>query len=159
MSVDFCRQQAWDLLVELGVPGPPVDVEAVARQLGLTVKPVRRGGGFSAQLIREQLEIEVEQSHHPHRRRFSIGHEIGHFRLKHSPATCVFDDRSFGDPRRVNEHQANVFSSALLMPELWVRKHWTSGKQWRELVTVFGVSEQALWYKLDRDLNLFGLQS
>jgi Zn-dependent peptidase ImmA (M78 family) len=138
---------------------PPVDVDAIARELGLTVKLVRHGGKFSGQLVRDRRLIEIEESHHRHRRRFSLGHEIGHWVLKHSSVVCVFDDRSTADPHNRNEREAHTFAAELLMPEPWIREHWrAAGTNWQSLAPMYDVSETALWLRLDKDLNLLGLR-
>ena len=69
---------------------------------------------------------------------------------------CVHDDRSIADPKQVNERQANAFGSELLMPEPWVREHWPRLENIQAMAAAFGVSDQAMYYRLE-DLNLVGL--
>jgi Zn-dependent peptidase ImmA (M78 family) len=156
MSTEYCRRRARELLEQLGVTVPPVDVEAIARSLGLTVTFVRRGTGFDGQLLRERMVIEVNASKLETRQRFTIAHEIGHYQLGHSPVVCVTDDRSIADPTRINERQANAFGSELLMPEPWIRDHWRQLTNIQSMAGGFMVSDQAMYYRLE-DLNLLDL--
>jgi Zn-dependent peptidase ImmA (M78 family) len=155
---DFCRRRAIELIHELGLTDPPVNVEEVARACGLEVCLVKRGRGFDGQLIRERRLIEIQQDIHPHRRRFTIAHEIGHHVLGHTTVFCSFDETTTGDPRRFNERQANVFASELLMPDPWIRRYWTLlRKDYRALAQKFYVSDEAMFRRLT-EANLLGLE-
>lgn len=160
MSSEFCRARALRVLEDLGMTEPPIDVEALARGLGLAVRYVPRSGGLEGRLIRERMVIEVNQRHHPHKRRFTVSHEIGHFVLNHSPVFSAFDDRSIGDPSGVNERQANAFASELLMPEPAIGAHWTKVRRTEKpidkMAEVFNVSSEAMYYRLS-ELDLLGL--
>lgn len=156
MSADYCRARARELLAQFNVTEPPVDVGALAGELGLTIRLVRRGQGFDGRLLRERMVIEVEESKSRTRQRFTIAHEMGHFVLNHNPGLCSVNDRSIADPTRTNERQANVFGSELLMPEPWVRERWRQLRRIPEMAAAFAVSEEAMTYRLD-DLDLLGL--
>ena len=68
---------------------PPVYVVPIANRIGLRVlriKPGKWPDHLSGVLRRspvkpEKFNIYVNGSHHPHRRRFTIAHEIAHFIL------------------------------------------------------------------------------
>ena len=160
MSSEFCRARARQILEDLGMMEPPIDVEEVARALGLEVRYVRRSAGFAGRLLREHMVIEVNERHHQHKQRFTISHEIAHFILNHSPVFSTFDDRGISDPGRVNERQANAFASELLMPEPLVRTHWSTVRRAERpnnaMAEAFEVSAQAMWYQLE-ELDLLGL--
>lgn len=160
MSSDFCRMRARQILDQLQIDAPPVDVVMVASTHGLTIRYVTRLSSFEGRLIRERMEIEVNKNHHRHKQRFTIGHEIGHFVLAHSPVVSPYDDRSIADPSKVNERQANVFSSELLMPEPLVREHWAGLRRGERpidtMAECFDVSSQAMYYRLE-ELDMLGL--
>lgn len=160
MSSEFCRARAQQILEDLGMTEPPIDVEAVALALGLEVRYVRRSAGFEGRLLRERMVIEVNERHHRHKQRFTLSHEIAHYALKHSPVFSSFDDRSIADPGRVNERQANAFASALLMPEQAVRAHWATLRRAErpidKMAESFDVSSEAMYYRL-ADLDLLGM--
>ena len=155
---EHCRSRAQQLLAEQRVEDVPVDPEAIAKKLGLVIKWVDRGPQFHGQLRRERMVIEVSKRDHAHRQRFSIGHEIGHYMLDHNPVVCTFNERSAADPLRPNEHQANVFSAELLMPEAQVREHWRQSRDYKAIAEKFDVSPEAMWRRLE-GLDLLGLPS
>lgn len=157
MNEAVCRQRARALLQQLRITQLPVDVEGVAQACGLVVEYVARGKGFNGRLLRKRMVIEVEQSIHPHRQRFTISHEIGHYVLGHSSVFCASDDRSTSDPRRINEYEANVFASELLMPDAWVREHWQRLRDIQAMAEAFHVSTEAMFRRLDA-AGLLGLE-
>lgn len=148
----------------------PVDVEVIARSLGATIIYEPFDGNLSGSLIKEAGStpvIAINTSHHPNRQRFSIAHELGHLQLHatRKKEDHVFLDRPFralrsevsslGTDRR--EVEANAFAAALLMPEVAVFK--AAARLVREgrdepaalaseLASSFGVSEQAMTYRL-----------
>lgn len=154
---EIARLRARQLLEELKIEGPPVDVTAIARSCGLEVEYVARERGFDGQLLKARRVIEVQRGAHPHRQRFTIAHEIGHDVLGHDPVFCVFDDRSSEDPRKFNEKQAQIFASELLMPEPWLRRYWQEvNSDFRALARRFFVSDEAMFRRLE-EANLLGL--
>jgi IrrE N-terminal-like domain len=67
----------------------------------------------------------------PGRRRFTIGHELGHWcmhRAQHEPVYCRSTSVSEGDgaaqKRPPEEDEANRFAAALLMPAGLMRRHY-----------------------------------
>lgn len=97
------REAAAALLAECEITAPPVDVEAIARQLGAPVSYVALG---SVEGELRDGRILVNRDFHRVRRRYTIAHEIGHLRL-HGGA-----DRTGGDVER----EAQTFAGALLVP-------------------------------------------
>jgi len=158
----------------LGEPwdGYQIDVELVASLLfGLGVQRVpdlrvgdREYAGF---LDAEARLIAVEAHHHPHRQRFSIAHEIGHFVLHCAPGrsaglfTCTGTDMEVdrvpaAAPSRMALHlkqeaEANRFAGALLMPERPLRAMYrVVGGRIDALVKHFNVSPQAMQIRLEQ---------
>ena len=98
--------------------------------------PLAEGQAISGLLLASRGEIWVnaeEANKWPTRRRFTIGHEIGHWRLHHKPGqqplfcrkTAVRDDEE--DPEQGGlsiEEEANVFAAALTMPAHLMRAHY-----------------------------------
>lgn len=129
---------------------PPVPVERIARShLDLFVdehddirsldNAPEDQGHLSGMLDPGEMTIWVdraEASASPRRRRFTIAHEVGHFRM-HLPIVGVFPDRPqdiaevtvdvrSGDrdsDHQRREREANIFASELLMPEPLVVEH------------------------------------
>lgn len=147
-----------------------VDVELVGSLLfGLGVQRVpdlqvgrRQYVGF---LDVEARLIAVEEHHHPHRQRFSIAHEIGHFVLHCTPGgsatlfTCTGTDMEVAvvpaaAPTSLARHlrqeaEANRFAGALLMPERPLRAMYrVVGGRVDALVKHFNVSPEAMRIRL-----------
>jgi hypothetical protein len=109
--------------------GIPVDVEAIAAALGLTV---RRGRFPHDGLLRDDV-IEVPEGH-PGAERFVIAHEIGHRCLRH-----------VGDRHKV-EPEANAFASEMLVPRDVLRRELGRPQTISALARRFGVSRPAAVY-------------
>lgn len=156
-------REARALIARLSLTGPPVDVEAVARLLGVSVEQADLGEDVSGVLIRKDnlSVIGVNMAHHPNRQRFTIAHELGHFRL-HQGGTFIdkglyvtFRDAESGSGTIRQEREANQFAAALLMPASWLteafRNHpFDLGDEdaLSALSRQFEVSTQALSFRL-----------
>lgn len=147
----------------------PVPVEDIADSVfGLLVRDVedmsaapgapkvQGGQSLSGLLLPARGEIWVnayEARLWPARRRFTIGHEVGHWVLHRKPGqqalfcrhTSVHEtDHPSPAPPRDIEEEASAFAAALLMPRwLFVREHASCGGDLRQLCEVFGTSNAA----------------
>jgi Zn-dependent peptidase ImmA (M78 family) len=112
------------LLEKHSVTEPPVPVERIAGAEGLPIIETVYGGDVSGALIRSNglVGIAVNASHHPNRRRFTVAHELAHFKLRHEGEHV---DRDFTVLRRDDrsseandslEIEANAYAACLLMP-------------------------------------------
>jgi hypothetical protein len=108
--------------------------------------------GLSGLLLPSLAEIWVnaaEARDWPPRRRFTIGHELGHWVMHRPGQQALFCRRSSVDeqaapPGRDIEEEASAFSAALLMPQwLFVREHARCAGDVAELCRVFGTSAAA----------------
>jgi len=165
------EELAQELLVSAGIKGPPVDLIRVAKHLGVRVQKTDLGPECSGALARKDgsAVIGVHWLHHPNRQRFSIAHELGHFKL-HEGGTYVdkdivvrFRDEKSGTGTDAEERQANQFAATLLMPADWVKVAFDSrayafgdGLALEELAQLFQVSTQAMSFRL-ADLGLLKL--
>lgn len=142
-------ERTWDMTL-------PVDVESIAKQLGLTISNAPLGFA-SGKLDVDENTIYVNQNEAEVRRRFTIAHELGHYVLGHGSAfrNAKSTSESFKQPvdwarYYANEIAANKFAAELLMPAeaikvLFDRMNITSSAQLREIL---GVSAQALNIRL-----------
>jgi IrrE N-terminal-like domain len=159
----------------------PVPVEHIADSVfGLHVRDVEdlraapgvpdlpESQGLSGLLLPALGEIWVnagEARAWPQRRRFTIGHELGHWCLHRGQGTvwCRSHVVDPGDNRGVadaatapNEREANEFSATLLMPAPLVRRHYERLRRsnpegcFEELCELFGVSGAAMVRRLRR---------
>jgi len=156
--------QAQRLLERLGITSAPIDVWRVARGLGVRVERADLGDDCSGVLVRkgDAAVIGVNYSHHPHRQRFTVAHELGHFMLHKGGryvdqgTTVRFRDKESGTGTKLEERQANSFAAAILMPADWVKRVFKEhpfdlGDDEDALVAMcrrFGVSSQAMALRL-----------
>lgn len=119
------RTEVIELLETNLISSAPVDVERIARSLGILVRRTPTDDDISGFLLRDaggRAVIGVNTMHHPNRQRFTIGHEIGHFIL-HPEGTMHVDrtviklrDRASSQGEDYEEIEANTFAAELLMP-------------------------------------------
>ena len=115
----------------------PVPIEDLALQLDITDIRILAADGFEGGLItdvsRSEGFILVNKTAGRERRRFTIGHELGHFLMTHhAPKSDAGFTCSRGDMRRARanamtpavrmEVEANEFSTLILMPPPQWRK-------------------------------------
>ena len=168
MSASTARSAAEKLLDRLGIVSVPVDVEFIAKKLGVEIVSEDLGPDVSGLLVTRgrTSTIGVHERHAPVRRRFTIAHELGHFVLRHQfqPGEHVHVDRdrvvSERSPRASSgvdpkEIEANQFAAALLMPAKFVRMRaarFGSGPllddEISALAREFKVSDQAMTIRL-----------
>ena len=168
MAPRVAETAALAVLERIGVAAPPVDVEAVANDLGLVVRFDLLPDGVSGMLLRRNglALVAVNAAHSEHRQRFTIAHEIGHFMLHkgvYIDKTTRINERISGtrsksamgiDP---DEVQANAFAAELLMPgDMLVREFTLRLRSGSRVVSAivsslaerFNVSAQAMEIRL-----------
>ena len=116
---------AEELLTELGI-SDPVDIvlEAIAHCVGVEVE-YKRLANCEAQIIgyRNRAVVYVSADTRPHRKRFSTGHELGHW---HHHRGQSFVCRSSDIGRPIDEkskdagRQADAYSGDLILPPFMV---------------------------------------
>jgi Zn-dependent peptidase ImmA (M78 family) len=168
MSIQTARQQAENLIESLGIARAPVDVNAVAASLGLQVIMIDLHEDISGLLITraDGSCIAIRKQDPEVRKRFSIGHETGHYYLRHQfePGEHVHVDRGHLISQRnrrsssgtdIKEIEANQFAACLLMPSKLIRESVKRLKvdqlydsHVTELAKEFKVSEQAMTIRL-----------
>ncbi|WP_310571224.1 ImmA/IrrE family metallo-endopeptidase [Gemmatimonas sp.] len=160
----MARDAALALLKQHKVTMPAVDVEALARACGLAVVFVEVEGKLSGQLYPDQREIVINtRGRSRERQRFTLAHELGHWRLTHHlsdmplPADTlgysgVFEQDSESEGRSAFEIEANTFASELLIPSPWIRKiaKPLSAGLPQQLAQTYDVSREAMFYQLMR---------
>ena len=134
------------------------DVEDLARAPGAPA--LGEGQSLSGLLLPDLGEIWVnahEAREWPGRRRFTIAHELGHWRLhrrEHQPVYCrptVIDADAVADrpPLPPTEEEANAFAAALLMPAAMIREQYTAcDRDFERLCAKFGASGAAMGRRL-----------
>jgi len=95
-------------------------------------------------LIQEQdlSAIAYNSTHHIHRQRFTVAHEIGHLLLGHN----IIDE---GSVTETEEKEANIFASELLMPLDFLKNDIKiHGCTIPRLAEAYMVSEQAMGIRI-----------
>ena len=120
------HQEAEQLLRELGMNTLPIDPFTIARQLDIDLRPLPvSAGGASGMLLHVSGAFGIGYPTHVENegfRRFSVAHEIGHYRLPgHIDAVLDEGGRHFSKAGFRNttdryEQEADQFAAALLMP-------------------------------------------
>lgn len=119
------------------------DLDALLRRLGGKVAYAESEESLQ---VRQEGVFTVFLPHFTSvsRDRFTIAHELGHYFL-HYRLAGLSGTKSYGrGARNRAETEANVFASALLMPELEFRKWWgqAAGDEW-QVARHFEVSPSA----------------
>ncbi|HHW50679.1 MAG TPA: ImmA/IrrE family metallo-endopeptidase [Pseudoclavibacter sp.] len=162
---DRAIQEARNLLAAADYP-LPINVEAIAHRLGISVRMQELEEHVSGVLVIKGASavIGVNGAHHLHRQRFTIAHEIGHYQLHRTSAQLFVDAAPvfFRDGRsaegvNAQEIEANAFAAELLMPEAMLRDLFQrqpvdvfDDAALRRLASQFGVSPQALAIRLTK---------
>jgi Zn-dependent peptidase ImmA (M78 family) len=103
-----------------------IPVEEIARSVGIVEIEDRDMDGFEGALVADPAKtrgaIAVKTGTHRRRRRYTIGHELGHFLIRTHGANmqCTSADmreRRWDNAARKREYEANRFSAGLLMPK------------------------------------------
>lgn len=113
---------------------------------------------LSGLLLSDRREIWVnahEGREWPGRRRFTVGHELGHWCLHRETtsndvfcrAACVQETAKPQLPPE--EVEANAFAAAMLMPPALLREHYErTGGDFHALCNIFGASQSAMGRRL-----------
>src|SRR5689334_17948308 len=109
------------LLIELGISEPTdIDLDAIAHCVGVEVHYARLAS-CEAQIIgyRDRAIVYVSPDASPHRRRYSTGHELGHWH-HHRGKSFVCRSSDIGRPvdpaSRDAERLADSYSADLILP-------------------------------------------
>lgn len=117
------RHPAEELLHSLGITEPSeIDLEAIAYTLGIKVKYYPLDGCEARILgVGDNAIITVNDQCHPGRQRFSIAHELGHWKYHRGKMMVCRSDEigNFGSGRDKTssaEKHADIYAANLLMP-------------------------------------------
>ena len=116
---------AEELLAELGISDPAdIELEAIAHCVGVEVE-YRRLANCEAQIIgyRDRAVVYINTDTRLHRRRFSTGHELGHWH-HHRGQSFVCRSSDIGQPiddkSKNAERQADAYSGDLILPPFMI---------------------------------------
>lgn len=147
----------------------PVNVQALAQELGVTVRYAYLDEDISGMLEKtsdDDFIISVNATHPKTRQRFTIAHELGHYMLHRGLVGDGLDDdrayRSTSAGRYHNtaigpqeERQANHFAANILMPRRMIERvqQGEGLNSPAALARMFGVSEHSMCIRLGIEYN------
>ena len=150
--VTIARNAAKKLLNEIGAINAPIILNDVVKHLkkgyDLTVIPWDFGNNTSGMQTSDgdSISIGYNSCHHPHRQRFTVAHEIGHFILGHTDANYDYCDFNSSKPEEI---EANQFAAELLMPLAILTEDILTGVREIPLLSKkYNVSEEVIWWRL-----------
>lgn len=143
-AVDAARRALAEFSRREGLTRPPVPIDRIAGMLGYRIVRLHDvPDEFSGMVSPREALIGVNGRHHEHRRRFTIGHEIGHVLLCHPPEARCTAVRA-----RLHNLEADRCASELLMPARLLVPLLEEGWEPAALARLFGVSVEALEVRL-----------
>lgn len=128
----------------------PIDVRAIAKQLGLSVRvePMEEQKSGYLKRFEDGWVIGVNSLHHPRRQKFTLAHELGHYILHRKTVGEVEDTTLFradGYGEYGIEREANLFAAQLLMPSDEFKKVVDiKERKINDIAEYFGVSALAV---------------
>lgn len=172
ISREEIEAKALQTLTAAGALRVPVPLDLLAHRMGLSLEGTELGDGVSGVLVVDggKGSIGYSAKEAEVRQRFTVAHEIGHFKMHlQAEGTNLFIDKTYvyrdqasstGEVRQ--EIQANMFAAALLMPkELLLREleqvDFDLGNEdtLQYLAKRFDVSVQSMSIRL-ANLGIFG---
>lgn len=133
----------------------PVDPIVIAKKLSILVFEAKLSPDISGEIHKEPGEdprIVLNRADSQNRKRFTCAHELGHY-IEHGPQDDKFEWRDRRGPLAASgldesEVFANRFAAALLMPRAEVEQMHSDGARVADLAITFGVSLDAMRYRL-----------
>lgn len=155
---DICNSIWSDFSLE-----PGFEFSTLLAQMNISYKEESfEDDNISAILITkgEKSLITANSNHHINRKRFSIGHELGHLYLSHKKELDVKEEEKIFFRNEISsmgidndEIEANYFSACLLMPEEKIRENVQMDISFEEniekLADLFKVSQAAMTLRLN----------
>lgn len=147
---------ATDLLRAFRVTEPPIDVRAMALELGLNIQPLigHESPGYTDSTETSAV-VYINVANTQRRQRFTLAHEIGHLML-HPLGGRMHRDAGRVPGSSPQETEADAFAANLLMPYGLLHPYaMRYGANATALADMFEVSQQAMTIRL---ANMVGLK-
>lgn len=138
----------------LGDYSVPVDIDALADKLGLSVYYEKMDTDQAGAILIEsdKCGIIINEKDAPVRQRFTLAHEIGHFvsyKLQDKTGSVIeYRDGASSLGKNLEEVFANKFAAAILMPKIKLYEVKKIINDCDELSEWFNVSSESMKYRL-----------
>ena len=147
--IGFARNHARNLLERFkSAMVPKIEYEVpiidIAKYLGFHIENLdSMADHHSAIIYPDNMLIGLNKNHHEHRQRFSLGHELGHYLLKHPPEFEL-------PPEEIKtcNREADEFSGELLVPLESLKRSLNHTKSISDLTRLFNVSQDVITIRL-----------
>ena len=159
----FVKQMVKKVLRDSKIVAAPVDLVLILTKHGIEYEELGNlPDSVDAMIVEDgdgQTHAMVNANHHPHRQRFSLAHELGHYFLHKGSSledSVSIDNPPSGEEAIINtkspgEAEADFFAGELLVPLELLKGE--SNKQIPHLSKVFCVSEQVVSIAVSRHMN------
>lgn len=166
--ITVVRKIALNLLSKIGIKSAPVYVRDILKHLiaqGIKVEFYERDFGEGRKGIQitdpekeSDLIIAINKNQHEHSKRFTAGHELGHYFLKHNKHRhehCVDIFEKGKEARDPLEMEANQFAAELLMPTYILKEDLKNNVgNIQVLAAKYNVSKLAMGWKIAKTNGL-----
>lgn len=149
------RDKSWKTLIECKVVSLPVKPVQIAEHYNIKCHSVNsdtlKGASGMIRIVNNKLYMFVNNSQFVQRQRFTVLHEIGHFKLGHLGNAPIL--RSYESIRPEEEQLADKFAADILMPAcvLWALNIHTAD----DIVKLCNVSMKAAQNRAERMAVLY----
>jgi len=144
-----------NILETFGVDAPPIPLEEIVASFGLNIvyadfSKLKEGNKIAGFIDFDKHRIIVNKDDPPARQRFTIAHELGHYRLHED---YIKDENKYKVLLRVplenkeyspEEKEANCFAAYLLVPSSLLKKYKDLPNSIQ--ASLFAVSEDVIKY-------------
>jgi len=143
-SFGFVKKLARNLVKKSKIKNPPINLRDIFKSAdnGIEVRGTNLGSGdgfsIGSSLINYNSTSPIV------RQRFTVAHELGHILLGHNSRAKIIDFYS----KDINEQQANVFASELLVPLQMLKKFCSASESLTSLSNKFWVSKDMMGWRL-----------
>jgi len=152
------RQRVDEVLKENFVLSPPVRIEDIAANYGLTLVEADLADDIAGFIDQTKKKIYVNKNDSDTRQAFTIAHELGHWLLHRTQLNSDPDKYavlyrkplggSNGDPV---EKEANFFAAHLLVPKSLLEKY--KDEDPNTIAKIFGVSPEVVGYRMKNEYD------
>lgn len=161
---EIARDAAWRTLIECKITTLPVDLAVIAEHYGIEIVRYSKcaltqlfnpeavsGDGFITQINDSKIIFLNDEIKTLGRRRFTLGHELGHGILNHPTAHIVTRNSEIDSKTDPAEMQANVFSRDILAPACVLNEIGVSSTE--DIMKICNISKTSAQIRLTR-LNM-----